>query len=223
MNIAFSLGPDPRGRGGVRMTPEKLATRGTALVRVYRDLNANGRHDVSEPWEKDVGVTAGRIPVDLPTDARGEAVVDGLEPFQPVLIGIDAGSLPDPMVQPSLPGMVVTPRPGVIAVVELPLVGAGDIDGTLVRAGGTSIEGVDLELLDAERRLVARTRSDFDGFFLFERVAYGRYSVRIAQLSADAVKLSPVLAAVAEVGPKLPSVHLGALAAESATVRTAGK
>ena len=223
LNIAFSLGPDPRGRGGVRMTPEKLATRGTALVRVYRDLNANGRHDVSEPWEKDVGVTAGRIPVDLPTDARGEAVVDGLEPFQPVLIGIDAGSLPDPMVQPSLPGMVVTPRPGVIAVVELPLVGAGDIDGTLVRAGGTSIEGVDLELLDAERRLVARTRSDFDGFFLFERVAYGRYSVRIAQLSADAVKLSPVLAAVAEVGPKLPSVHLGALAAESATVRTAGK
>jgi hypothetical protein len=111
----------------------------------------------------------------------------------------------------------------VVAVIELPLVGAGDIDGTLVRAGGGSIEGVDLELLDAERRVVARTRTDFDGFFLFDRVAYGRYSVRIAQLSADAVKLSPVLAGTAVVGEKLPSAHLGAVAAEPATVRAAGK
>jgi hypothetical protein len=222
LNIAFSLGPDPRS-GGVRMTSEKLASRGTALVRVYRDLNANGRHDFGEPWEKDVAVTAGRVPVDLPTNARGEALVDGLEPFQPVLIGIDSGSLPDPMVQPSLPGMVVTPRPGVVAVIELPLVGAGDIDGTLVRVGGGSIEGVDLELLDAERRVVARTRTDFDGFFLFDRVTYGRYSVRIAKLSADAVKLSPVLAGVAVVGEKLPSAHLGAVAAEPAVVQAAGK
>lgn len=222
LNLAFSLGPDPRS-GGVRMAAEKLASRGTALVRVYRDLNANGRHDFAEPWEKDVAVTAGRVPVDRPTDRRGEALVDGLEPFQPVLIGIDAGSLPDPMVQPSLPGMVVTPRPGVVAVIELPLVGAGDIDGTLVLAGGSSIEGVDLELLDTERRIVARTRTDYDGFFLFDRVPYGRYSVRIAQLAADAIKLSPLLAAVAVVSDKQPSAHLGAVAAAPAAVRAAGK
>ncbi len=222
LNLAFSLGPDPRS-GGVRMSAEKLASRGTALVRVYRDLNANGRRDVGEPWEKGVAVTAGRVPVDRPTNARGEALVDGLEPFQPVLIGIDTGSLPDPMVQPSLPGMVVTPRPGVIAVLELPLVGAGDIDGTLVRAGGGSIEGVDLELLDAEHRVVAHTRSDYDGFFLFDRVAYGRYTVRIGQLSADATRLSTVLAGVAVVADKQPSVHLGAMAAEPATTRAAGK
>lgn len=218
LNLAFSLGPDPRS-GGFRMTADKLAARGSALVRVYRDLNGNGRHDVNEPWEKDVAVTAGRVPVDQPTNARGEALVDGLEPFQPVLIGIDASSLPDPMVQPSLPGMVVTPRPGVVAVIELPLVGAGDIDGTLVRAAGGSIEGVDLELIDTEHRVIARTRTDFDGFFLFDRVAYGRYTVRIAQLSADAGKLSPVLSVRAEVGPTRPSAHLGAVAAEVATVR----
>lgn len=222
LNLAFSLGPDPRS-GRLRMAADKLAARGSALVRVYRDMNANGRHDVNEPWEKDVAVTAGRVPVDQATNARGEALVDGLEPFQPVLIGIDASSLPDPMVQAALPGMVVIPRPGVAAVIELPLVGAGDIDGTLVRAAGGSIEGVDLELLDAERRVIARTRTDFDGFFLFDRVAYGRYTVRIAQLSADAAKLAPGLAARAEVGPGAPSAHLGAVAAEVAMVRAAAK
>ena len=205
------------------MTADKLASRGSALVRVYRDLNGNGRHDFNEPWEKDVAVTAGRVPVDQPTNAKGETLVDGLEPFQPVLIGIDASSLPDPMVQPSLPGVVVTPRPGVVAVIELPLVGAGDIDGTLVRAGGRSIEGVDLELLDSEKRVVARTRTDFDGFFLFDRVAYGRYTVHISQLSADAAKLSPVLATWADVGPQLPSAHMGAVAAAPATVQAAQK
>lgn len=220
LSVAFSLGPDPQ-TGGVRMTSEKLASRGTVLVRVYRDLNGNRRHDFGEPWEKDVGVTAGRVPVDRTTDGRGETVVDGLEPFQPVLIGIDASSLPDPMVQPALPGMVLVPRPGIVATIDLPLVGAGDVDGTLVRAGGGTIEGVDLELLDAEGRAVARTRSDFDGFFLFERVPYGRYTVRIAQLSAEAAKLLPSLAGRAEVGPKAPSAHLGAVAAQPAVVRAA--
>ena len=223
LNLAFSLGPDPRTDGRLRMTSEKLASRGAALVRVYRDLNMNSRRDVDEPWEKDVAVTAGRVPVDQMTDRRGETIVDGLEPFQPVLIGIDAASLPDPMVQPSLPGLVITPRPGVVATLDLPLVGAGDVDGTLMRAGGGSIEGVDLELVDEQDRLVAKTRTEFDGFFLFERVPYGRYSVRISQLAADAIKALPKLAATADVGPKIPSIHLGAIAVLPISIRQAGK
>jgi hypothetical protein len=223
LNMAFSLGQNPRMGGGVRMTSEKLAARGSALVRVYRDVNANGRHDTGEPWEKDVGVTAGRVPVDAPTDGRGETIIDGLEPFQPVLIGIDSGSLPDPMVQPSLPGKVIVPRPGVVAIIDLPLVGAGDVDGTLVRAAGGAIEGVDLELIDLERRVIATTRSDFDGFFLFERVPYGRYTVRIVQLAADAAKLTPGLAARAEVSAERPSAHLGAVATETASKQVVAK
>ena len=223
LNLAFSLGPNPRSGGGIRMSSEKLASRGSALVRVYRDLNTNGRHDADEPWEKDVGVTAGRVPVDAPTDARGEAVIDGLEPFQPVLIGVDASSLPDPMIQPSLPGMVITPRPGTIAVIELPLVGTGDIDGTLVRQGGGTLEGIDLELVDAGDHVIARTRSDYDGFFLFETVPYGKYAVQIARLSADAVRVQAGLRAYPEVRAAAPSVHLGAVAAEPGTVRAAEK
>ena len=107
--------------------------------------------------------------------------------------------------------MVVTPRPGVVAVIELALVGAGHVDGTLVRGGGGSIKGADLELLDAERRAVAGTRPDFDGFFPFDRVPYGP------------IKLSPVLAGVAVVADKQPSAYLGAVAVEPASVRAAGK
>ena len=214
LNIAFSLGPDPRRHGGIRVAADKLASQGSALVRVYRDANMNGRRDPGERMEKGAQISAGRIPVEGLTDANGEVIVDGLEPFQPVLVGVDGSSLPDPLVQPSTPGTVITPRPGVVVALEIPLVSTGDIDGTLVRSGGGSLEGVDLELVDAEGRVQARTRSDFDGFFIFEGVPYGRYSVRIAKLSAEAIKLDTILGGVALVGEKTPSVHLGAVAAQ---------
>lgn len=215
LSLAFSIGPDPREGRSFRVTSEKLASHGSTLVRVYRDANGNGRRDPDEVGEKGVQLAAGRIPVDALTDAHGEVVIDGLEPFQPILLGVDASSLPDPLVQPSTPGMVITPRPGVALAVELPLTSAGDVDGTLSRAGGGTVQGVDLELVDVEGRTVATTRSDFDGFFLFEGVPYGRYTVRISRLSAEAARLSPSLAGFAIVDGNTPSAHLGAVLADS--------
>ena len=214
LNIAFSLGPDPTGSGGIRMTSERLATQGQAVARVYRDLNGDGLRQANEPVEKDVQLAAGRVPVERLTGKDGQVVIDSLEPYQPVLIGIDASSLPDPLVQPATPGIVVTPRPGVAVAIELPLVSAGEIDGTLVRAGGGHFEGVDLELVDSEGRVARKTRTEFDGFFLFEGVPYGRYTVRIAQISADAARVSTALKGVALVGGETPSVHFGTIAAE---------
>ena len=214
LNMAFSIGPDPRRHGGIRVTSDKLASQGSALVRVYRDTNMNGRRDPGERLEKGAQISAGQMPVEQLTDANGEVIVDGLEPFRPVLVGVDGSSLPDLLVQPSTPGMVVTPRPGISVALELPLVSTGDVDGTLVRSGGGGgFEGVDLELVNSEGRAMARARSDFDGFFIFEGVPYGRYSLRILKLSADAARLDPKLNCVAIIGENSPSVHLGAVVA----------
>lgn len=211
LSVAFSLGRDPR-RSGLRMTAGKLASRGSTAVTVYRDTNANGRRDPDEPGEPAVALTAGLVGGGAPTDSAGRAVIDGLEPYQPMLIGVDASSLPDPLLQPAGPGVVVVPRPGIVAQVEIGLVPTGDIDGTLVRTGGGPLEGVDLELLDATGRTIVQTRSEFDGFFLFERVPYGRYTIRIGKLAADATKLLPELVTEAVVSARTPSVHLGAVA-----------
>ncbi len=211
LNLAFSLGPDPRRQGGIRMTSERLAGFGQVVATVYRDLDGNGRRDAGEPIEKDVQLAAGRVPVDRLTGADGQVIIDALEPFQPVLIGIDGSSLPDPFVQPSTQGLVVTPRPGIAVTIELPLSSAGEIDGTLVRAGGGKLEGVDLELIDVEGRVAKKTRSEYDGFFLFEGVPYGRYTVRIGKLSAEAVRVLPMIGS-AQVSGANPSVKLGIVA-----------
>ena len=95
------------------------------------------------------------------------------QPLLPSRSASTQTSLADPMLVPEKSLQVVVPRPGVPADVQIGLVGGGDIEGAVVKGGGLGFEGLDLELVDGSGKVVATARSDFDGFFLFERVAYG--------------------------------------------------
>ena len=208
--LAFSFGP--RSGGGWRVSSEKLASRGQVIADVWMDENGDGIRQPHEAALPGVPLTAGTAFVDAATGKDGRGTIGGLEPFRAVMIGIDAGSLPDPYVQPSLPGVVVTPRPGVAIRVALPMTAAGEIDGVAIRDGGNAIEGLSLELVDAEGRVRATALTEFDGYFLFESVAYGRYTVRIAKASAAALRLDAGFSLSAVPSKATPRVRLGTLA-----------
>ncbi|MBP7952006.1 MAG: carboxypeptidase regulatory-like domain-containing protein, partial [Sphingorhabdus sp.] len=219
LNLAFSIGPDPRG--GFRVVSDKLAVAGQALAIVYQDENGDGIRQPDEPVQKNVELTAGLTGKGEPTDENGASMIDGLQPFQPVLIGIDAGSLPDPFIQPANSGIVVTPRPGVPFRLELPLVAAGEIAGTLQSENGSALGGVEIELIDAKSQTVKATRSEYDGFFLFEGVPYGQYQLRLAALSANIIGVEQRLAATATLNRDKPTLELGVVIAQKAA-RIAG-
>lgn len=219
LNLAVSIGPDPH-KGGMRFASEKLASTGQAFAVVFQDENADGIRQPGEVVQKEVELTAGLSARGPPTDAQGRTVIDGLQPYEPVLIGIDASSLPDPFVQPATSGVVVTPRPGIPVIIELPLVSAGEISGNLQREGGRILSGVDIELLDPKGHVVKTTRSEYDGFFLFEFVPYGRYSLQIAALSANVVGVEMALPSVANLGKNSANIELGIVTAR-ATQRVA--
>ncbi|MEO9634301.1 MAG: carboxypeptidase-like regulatory domain-containing protein [Parasphingorhabdus sp.] len=210
LNLAFSLGPDPRN-GKFRLSSNKLANNGQALAIVYHDENRDGIRQPGEALAKNVELTAGQSVALNATDENGSAIIDNLQPFRAVLIGIDSSSLPNPYVQPALPGIVITPRPGVAVTVELPLVSAGEVEGTLMRRGGGSIAGVGMELVNVEGRVVRETQTEFDGFFLFDGVPYGNYTVRIAKLSAQAIKVPVNLGASVVVDEDNQVARLGAV------------
>ncbi|WP_374523933.1 collagen binding domain-containing protein [Sphingopyxis sp.] len=216
LSLAFSFGPKPgksEGEGGGwRLSSEKLGGRGQVIADVFMDDNGDGIRQPGEAALKGVPLTAGNALVEASTDGTGRGTIDGLEPFRPVMIGIDAGSLPDPYVQPALPGVVVTPRPGVATRVALPMTAAGEIEGAMIRDGGNPVEGVALELVDAEGRVRATALTEFDGYFLFESVAYGRYTVRLTKASATALRLDPGFVIGAMPGKASPRVRLGTLA-----------
>jgi hypothetical protein len=85
------------------------------------------------------------------------------------------------------------------------------VEGTLMRRGGGTIAGVGMELINGEGRVVRETQTEFDGFFLFDGVPYGTYTVRIAKLSAQAIQVPMILAARAVVDNDNQVARLGAV------------
>ena len=207
VNLNFSLDP----RHGISLSRRPLAEAGVIHALVYRDLNDNGVHDAAEPFEKGALITTGTQQSERPTDAKGAVTVAGLTAYAPIAVGIDANSLDDPMLVPKKALQVVVPRPGVPADVEIGLVGGGDIEGALVKNGGLGFEGLDLELVDGTGKVVATARTDFDGFFLFERVPYGSYAIRVTKAAATAARISTELGLQATVTPDRGVARLGAV------------
>jgi hypothetical protein len=209
INLNFSIDP----RHGFTLSREPLAQAGEVHALVYRDLNDNGVRDAGEPLEKGALITTGTVQADHPTDSHGSVTVGGLTAFQPITVGIDETSLSDPMLTPKKALQVVVPRPGIPANVEIGLVGGGDIEGAIVKSGDLGFEGLDLELVGSDGKVVATTRTDFDGFFLFERVAYGSYTVRVAARAATAAKIDTNLGIHLQVTPDKSVLRLGTIKA----------
>lgn len=213
ISVNFAIGPDPR-RGGIRVSRDRLAAQGQALARLFYDDNGDGRRQAGEEFAQGITLTAGNSVAAEPTDAEGVALIDALAPFRPVLIGVDETSLSSPLVRPAIPGVVVTPRPGVVTEIAIPLVAAGEIEGILIRRGGTGIEGLDLEVVDASGHVRALARTDFDGFFIIESVPYGQYQLRVSMLSAAAANISPDLGTII-LSRERPRVRLGTIAVDA--------
>jgi hypothetical protein len=207
VNLNFSIDP----AHGLSLSRRPLAQAGAVHAVVYRDLNDNGVRDPSEPLEKGVLVVTGSTVADHPTNASGAVTVGGLVAYQPITVGLDQSSLSDPMLTPKKALQVVVPRPGIPADVEIPLVGGGDIEGAIIKSSELGFEGLDLELVDGAGKVVATARTDFDGFFLFDRVPYGAYKIRIAKTSAVAAKLLPDLNLNVKVSPDKAVVRTGAI------------
>lgn len=208
MALSFSFGPDPV-HGGIRFSEKKLARSGQAAVTVFRDEDGDGLRGPDEDVLKDVYVEAGLRTTDAITDETGRTIVDGLRPYIPILVGVDEASLSDPYLAPATKGIVVIPRPGVATVIELPISPSGEVEGVLQSPSGADLPGVVLELIDARGALVAATMSEFDGFFLFERIPYGRYSLRVAADSARALSVSTRIENLVELGRGKDIARLG--------------
>ncbi|MGN6497040.1 MAG: MSCRAMM family protein [Tsuneonella sp.] len=222
LNIAFSFGPS--ADGGLRLSSTKLARSGQAEVRVFRDNDGDGRFGAGDEPLPDVYLTAGVRRTESLTGKNGMAMVDELKPFVPVLIGVDEATLNDPYLAPRSKGVVVTPRPGVHAQIDFPVSPAGEVEGEVQSKSGMPAAGVTLELVDARGAVAASAFSEFDGFFLFERVPYGRYRLRVSPGDKGKVQLADQRQAEVVVGRDADVGRMGVvkLAPATTTIAAAG-
>lgn len=214
LTLAMSFGPDPVD-GGWRMSRQRLAESGQAAVEVFRDDNGDGYRQPDESLVEGVTAEAGFRSTLAPTNKAGRAVIDGLAPYMPVLVSIDAGTLPDPLLQPKGQGVVVVPRPGVMAKISLPLAPTGEVEALLLGPDGEPRDGVTVELTDAAGTVIRQVQSDFDGFLLFDSVPYGSYRLRIGAASAAALGVRADIDQTLRIDRANPSLRLGRIRLQS--------
>ena len=135
LNLNFSLDSSR----GFRPVRDPLAGVGQVQARIFRDDNDNGIRDGSEAYEEGAMITAGTALALNASGKDGIASASGLAAYRPVAIGVDSSTLANPALTPRHALQMIVPRPGVTAVIDIPLVGAGDIEGALVKDDGSGI------------------------------------------------------------------------------------
>ncbi len=159
-------------------------------VRVFVDQNANGEFDRDETVLPDIMVTGTRRRAEGMTDEEGVAWVPNLMPGPQTIVTIDQRTLPDVTYRPANAHLVVQTRPGVLPVINYPILVLGEVDGFVVVDDTVDpldfdpVGGVKVLLLDADGVIVDETRSEFDGYYYFSDLKLGDYQVQLLERPA---------------------------------------
>ncbi|QIB67077.1 hypothetical protein [Kineobactrum salinum] len=178
----LALGRDSPRSGWLFDARPKAGT-GAASVRAFLDSNDNGSMDPGEVPLPGVGFTVNGGRHQARTDAAGISHIGHSPIKQRVNIAVDVGTLEDPQWAPAVPGRSLVPRPGRVAEMNFPIRMTTEIDGTAFlyeNEEKRGMGGLELELLDDDNNVVARTTSSWDGFYIIAGIVAGEYWLRVS-------------------------------------------
>lgn len=181
LNLNFSLSRDPIDHRW-RIAAKDLAQTGTVITRVFDDLNGDGHYDAGDLPILGAHVSAEGASTSVTTGANGRVVIQGLDTSRPAPLVVDVASLPNTDLVQKEGARVIVPRAGASGFVDVPLVVLGSIDGDILiqsDGGERPLGGMIIELVDAQGKVAARAKSEFDGFFILQKLPLGTYRMRL--------------------------------------------
>ena len=150
---------------------------GSAVVRPFRDDNYNGLKDPTEgrvPGLKaKISGVGGR-----PRGGDRTYYYDRMRPYDEYLVQIDQYSLDDPTLRPSNENYKVTLNPSVVTTIEVPIVTASEISGSVRRtvAGGSAgVGGIRVMLLNISKDVLTEVTTFGDGEYYYLGLLPGSY------------------------------------------------
>lgn len=181
IELYSGIGNDARA-GTWNASARGRARFGAASVRLFLDLNEDGRFDANDQPLPGVGITVNGVGRPERSGENGIVFVPELMPYQATNLAVDARTLDDPQWVPDVAGVKVMPRPGKSITIDVPVVQTAEIEGTVfTTSNGTRREvgGAAIELLDSAGNVVKQTSTAFDGFYVITHVRRGSWRVRV--------------------------------------------
>ena len=185
LRLGLSFGRDPMS-GRFFSQRETLAGSGAISLRAYRDRDGDGIYGTGDEVLPDVDFVA--FSAAETTDAAGIARLTGLGNGRPVTVQVDSGTLPDITLAPMTKGVEIVPRAGRIQSLDVPIVELSEAEGKVVLVQGDTrreVSGVRLQLLDKDGKPAAFAKTEVDGFYYFEQLMPGTYTIAIEKAQAE--------------------------------------
>jgi hypothetical protein len=156
----------------------RLIGRARVVGRVYRDLNANGRHEADEPGLPGVRLRVGSRGVT--TDSLGRYSAWDLVPFEATSVEVDTLSITDPLWVPAALVIRLVPGPNSYEAVDVGLLPASEAAGQVVFGDGRAgVGGVPVLLRHTGSGAVTRTVTFSDGSFYAIGLRPGEYEATV--------------------------------------------
>jgi len=189
MRLGMSVGPIADGSYG--LTSAARTTQGAFRARVFIDHDHDGQFGPADTVLPDVRLWVGAQRTRRGTDAMGQILVADMQALRSQPVRIDETSLEDPYWVPVHKGCALVSRPGAVPEIVLPVLETGAIDGVVRLAdNGREVPGMELELVGSDGDVERTATSSYDGFYVFERVRPGRYTIRTS--ADDRFAIEPV-------------------------------
>ena len=180
---SLSLSPKP-DRPGILVRGQSLANTGGVAARAFLDHDNDGQFSDDDQALPSIDIYGTQVFKKATTDDSGTAYLSGLRPNKATDIQIDQESLPEIFLHSKHPGNSVRPRAARWTVIDFPIIATGELDGYLYQQNKlkrTPRPGMIVELRDQSNALIDFKISGHDGFFLFEHIPYGQYTLTLTE------------------------------------------
>jgi hypothetical protein len=178
MRASTSLAPYGQD-GGYIMSSDKLSAATPVRARIFLDHDMDGVFGEGDEPLEDARVQVALRTSENATGADGTVTaLQGGGADRLSSVQVDKTTLVDPYYVPEIEGYNTYPRAGSIVDVSLPVIETGAIDGTVERDNGEAVGGMTLQLVDEKGNVTMTTETAYDGFYTFDFVPPGAYTVR---------------------------------------------
>ena len=172
LNYNISFAREPGSLGIITNANSKLSSSGTMFVKVT---------DEEGKPVPEVGLNANGLDKQVYTNEKGTAILADLQTYERTILRVDMESLIDISLQPEEEIKKVVLRPGTIRTVDLKFIHKGAVEGKIANPEGKRLFGYQITAVDAEKKEIAQTFADLDGYFILDGIPYGTYNIIISK------------------------------------------